>query len=288
MSKHRYPNLFLIGAMKAGTTSLHEYLAAHPEIFMCSKKEPRFFADETSLAKGENWYLNLFGSARDEVIVGESSTAYSRSFRFPGVPERIARFNPEARIMYVMRDPVARTISHYWFQVRFFHEKRDMLTAFREDPKYTDASNYALQLAPYVRLFGSDNVATLTSEELSTNTLLTVQRLFRWLGVESSFKPPSVGLKLNITPDTIILRQNPRLNRVLDSAIGQKLKLRVPPTLTSFAKRVFCRYEYLDRNSQPIENAIEFLRSSQLEQVAALRDLVGRDFPEWRMLWREE
>ena len=84
------PNLFVIGAMKSGTTSLHAYLGSHPQIFMCPEKEPSFFAKETISSRGEDWYLKLFAAAGSKPVIGESSTAYSRIPLFPGVPERIA------------------------------------------------------------------------------------------------------------------------------------------------------------------------------------------------------
>src|SRR3982750_4919552 len=93
------PNLFLIGAMKSGTTSLHSYLASHPQIFMCPEKEPEFFAKNAIWSRGEDWYLRLFDGATTEPVVGESSTVYSRIPHFPGVAERIAKFSPGARFI---------------------------------------------------------------------------------------------------------------------------------------------------------------------------------------------
>ncbi len=108
--------------MKSGTTSLHSYLATHPQIFMSLNKEPEYFAKQ-EVFKGEDWYLSLFRSAAGIQIVGESSTTYARLPYFPGVPDRIAKFNPEARFIYVMRDPVERSISQYWFRVALFRRK---------------------------------------------------------------------------------------------------------------------------------------------------------------------
>ncbi len=69
---------------------------------------------------------------------------------------RIARFNPEARILYIMRHPIKRTISHYWYMVNFFGEGRTMLKTIDEDPDYRETSYYAMQLRPYIDLFGKD------------------------------------------------------------------------------------------------------------------------------------
>jgi Sulfotransferase domain. len=274
------PNLFVIGAMKSGTTSLHTYLASHPQIFMSTPKEPGFFEKENLSPDRERWYLNLFASAKDALIIGESTTTYSRAPRFPGVPERIARFNPAARFIYVMRDPIQRSISQYWFHVRFWGEKRDMQTAIRQDRQYTDASNYAMQLAPYVELFGSDRVATLTFEELSRTPSNVIRQLFAWLGVDASFVPPNLDQRENVTPQIIVLPKTGVLNHV-----GRALKPLIPARMFSAAKRRLQRYESFDRNSSSVDKVIEFLRLIQKEQVARLEEMLGRSFPEWTTLY---
>src|SRR5207248_4759471 len=274
------PNLFVIGAMKSGTTSLHAYLGSHPQIFMCPEKEPSFFAKETISSRGEDWYLKLFAAAGSKPVIGESSTAYSRIPLFPGVPERIAKFNPEARFIYIMRDPIERIISQYWYKVRFWGERCDMLTAIRGDLRLTVASNYAMQLAPYFERFGSDRIAALTFEELSRNPSNVSRQLFAWLGVDASFVPPNLDQRENVTPQSIVLPKMGLLNHV-----GCALKPLIPSPVFAAAKRRLQRYESIDRNSSSVDEVIEFLRPIQKEQVARLEEMLGRSFPEWTTLY---
>jgi hypothetical protein len=247
---------------------------------MCPQKEPEFFAKETVRAQGEDWYLTLFAGAESEPVIGESSTVYSRIPHFPGVPERIAKFSPEARFIYVMRDPIERTISQYWFHVRFCRERRDMLTAIREDPHYTDTSNYAMQLAPYFERFGSDRIATVTFEELSRNPSNVTRQLFAWLGVDASFVPPNLDQRENVTPQIIVLSKTGLLNHV-----GRALKPLIPSRMFSAAKRRLQAYESIDRNSPSVDEVIDFLRPIQIEQVNALQEMLYREFPEWTTLY---
>lgn len=247
---------------------------------MSTPKEPRFFTKENVSSDYLEWYLQLFAPANDAIVVGESTTEYSRTPRFPGVPGRIARFNPDARFIYVMRDPVERTISQYWFHVRFCGERRDMLTAIREEAQYIDASNYAMQLTPYLELFGLDKIATLTFEDLCQNTRRVAQNLFRWLGVDSSFVPPNLNQRENVTPQNIILPKTGLLNYV-----GRTLKPLIPSRMFSAAKRRLQRYESFDRNSSSLDEVIELLRSIQKEQVATLEEMLVRSFPEWTTLY---
>ena len=153
-------NLFLIGAMKSGSSSLARHLRSHPSIFMASRpKEPSYFVDPDQLEqvypsiwemgfwKSEERYLSLFDGAEGCAVIGEASQNYARLARVTGVAERIAAFNPDARFLYIMRDPVRRTISHYWYMVNSYGEGRPMLTAVREDPDYTDDNGEPLPLA---------------------------------------------------------------------------------------------------------------------------------------------
>jgi hypothetical protein len=246
---------------------------------MCPQKEPEFFAKETVWSQGEDWYLKLFATAGSELVIGESSTVYSRIPQFPGVPQRIAEFNPEARFIYVMRDPIERTISQYWYHVRFLGERRDILTAIREDPRCTDTSNYAMQLAPYFERFGSDKIATLTFEELSRNPSNVSRQLFGWLGVDASFVPPNLDQRENVTPQIIVLPKTGLLNHV-----GRALKPLIPSRMFSAAKRRLQAYESIDRNSSSVDEVMEFLKPIQKEQVARLEEMLGRSFPEWTSL----
>ena len=120
MIDHKFPNLFLVGVMKSGSTTLHDALGAHPEIFMTRYKEPQYFAgtvytdrewfDRNPLPDPEGeWYFRLFDEARSDPGVkfaGESSMDYMQRPVFEGCAERIRAFNPESRILCILRDPV--------------------------------------------------------------------------------------------------------------------------------------------------------------------------------------
>ncbi|MCK7578197.1 MAG: sulfotransferase [Chromatiales bacterium] len=114
------PNFFIVGSMKSGTSTLYEYLSVHPQIFMSPVKEPSYFVDRETLEqiwpdmaemgfwRGEEYYLDLFKDADQHIAIGEASTNYAKLPRVSGVAERIATFAPEAKIIFMMRDPVER------------------------------------------------------------------------------------------------------------------------------------------------------------------------------------
>jgi len=113
----RYPNFYIVGAAKAGTSSLYSYLKDIPGIFMSPIKEPNYFSrqilpDNHRLKpiRDENKYLNLFKGAKNETILGEASPSYLVD---PGAAELIHYYSPHAFILISLRDPVERLFSHY-------------------------------------------------------------------------------------------------------------------------------------------------------------------------------
>src|SRR5262249_21491992 len=149
MADRRFPNLFLIGAMKSGTTTLHHLLGTHPEIFMAQYKEPQYFTGHPNPNRfwfvrhglpdhDAHWYFALFAEAHHDSKIkyaGESSTDYTQRPTFEGCAERIGAFNPEARILYIIRDPIERSIAHFWHNVRTLQETRSPIEAVREDSR---------------------------------------------------------------------------------------------------------------------------------------------------------
>ena len=114
----------MIGAAKAGTTSLHRLLTSHPEICFAAEKEPDFFSKDEIYARGIDYYCGLFDPLPHHRIAFDGSTTYARLPMFDKPASRIAKVFPDARIIYVLREPVARTWSHY------LHRKRPNKSLF--------------------------------------------------------------------------------------------------------------------------------------------------------------
>jgi hypothetical protein len=189
------PNLFVIGAAKAGTTSLHYYLDQHPQIQMSANKEPNFFGGPDNgipyppgRVERLSDYERLFDAGVE--MRGEASTDYTTNPRRLGVPERIGELVPDARFVYVVRDPIARTISHYQMRVAFLGERRTLQEALGDlsDPcsPYTCASLYASQLELYLRRFRDDCVLVVDQADLLAARRETLREIFAFLGVDAA------------------------------------------------------------------------------------------------------
>jgi hypothetical protein len=181
------PNLIVIGGLKCGTTSLHHYLNLHPEIAMSRPKELNFFVSELNWELGRDWYASHFSPAAG--VRGESSPHYTNLPRFEGVAERMRQLlGAEARVVYVVRDPIDRMLSHYLHNVGGGYEARPMEQVLADpDGAYVARSRYAMQLEPYLREFGDERVAIVSREELKDERATTMRHLFEFAGVDTSF-----------------------------------------------------------------------------------------------------
>jgi hypothetical protein len=180
------PNLIVIGGLKCGTTSLHHYLSLHPEISMSRPKELNFFVAELNWDLGRDWYASHFDRAAP--VRGESSPHYTNLPRFAGVAERMRALLEDARILYMVRDPIDRMLSQYVHNVGGGYESRALDEALGDpESSYVNRSRYAMQVEPYLREFGSDKVTIVSREELRDDRATTMRRMFELLAVDPSF-----------------------------------------------------------------------------------------------------
>jgi hypothetical protein len=176
----------VIGGLKCGTTSLHHYLDLHPEVQMSRPKELNFFVAELNWPLGADWYASHF--RRDAPVRGESSPHYTNLPRFDGVAERIGSVLGDPRVIYMVRDPVERTLSHYLHNVAGRYETRSLEAALDDpDGAYIQRSMYAMQIEPYLERLGAERIELVTQEELKQRREETMRRLFGFLGVDDSF-----------------------------------------------------------------------------------------------------
>jgi hypothetical protein len=187
------PNFIVIGAMKSGTTSLFHYLQAHPQAYLSPLKEVEFFVEEKNWKRGFDWYRAQFAGADPEAIaIGEASTAYTKYPEYDGVPERIATHIPEARLIYVVRDPIERIRSHFQHRVLAGAERRPVEVAVLEDPRYLHCSSYAMQLERYLPHFERDQLMIVRSEDLRSARLETMRSIYGFLGIDPDLVPDTL------------------------------------------------------------------------------------------------
>lgn len=181
------PNLIVIGAKKAGTTSLHHYLASHPDISMSREKELDFFLAERNWSRGLGWYRRQFDAAAP--VRGEASPYYTALPTHRGVPQRMASVIPDARLVYMVRDPIERLLSHYHMAVATGRERRPLAAAIvnLSESWYVQQGRYWMQLDPYLRHFAPEQVLVVDQDDLGRSRAAALRRVFGFLGVDAAF-----------------------------------------------------------------------------------------------------
>ncbi len=186
------PNLIVIGGLKCGTTSLHHYLALHPDVAMSRPKELNFFVSELNWELGADWYASHFDPGAR--VRGETSPHYTNRPRFEGVATRMRSLLDEARIVYVVRDPIDRLLSHYLHNLGGGYERRPLADALADERSaYWQRSRYAYQLESYVEAFGAERIAIVAGEELKRDRRAAMRNLFAFLEVDPEFSSPEFG-----------------------------------------------------------------------------------------------
>ena len=175
--------------MNCGTTSLHHYLNLHPEISMTNEKELDFFIKEINYKLGVEWYKSHFVNMNTN-IRGESSPSYTKYPKFKGVPQRIYRLLPDIKLIYIVRNPIERIITHYNHNLSKGREYRSLDEALSEfqNNSYILYSKYYTQLKIYFRYFEKDKILILDSEDLYKNRLDTLKKIFQFLEVDETYK----------------------------------------------------------------------------------------------------
>lgn len=222
----------VIGAPKAGTTSLFEYLRTHPQVHLPKWKETNFFLDPT-YQRGVEWYLDwVLSDAPAGAVCGEASVRYMAGtpYSVPAgtepsggsqerdddqveriLPRRIHEALPGAKLIAILRDPVERSVSEHGMASLRGEEQRDLAEAMRESLRadrleaaresfstttcYLVQSEYGRILAPFFELFGKDRILVLFTADLAEQPRAVVQEVCRFLGVADDFTPPNLGVR---------------------------------------------------------------------------------------------
>jgi len=283
-----WPNFFIVGAPKAGTSSLYEYLRKIPGIYMSPVKEPKYFSKmadyyndpHSTKIQDKKKYLDLFSKVKDEKIIGEASPSYLRD---PDAPKLIHEISQEARILISLRDPVERIFSSYLMAKRrgktktLFHEGvQDALNTKMDSSQkgfIINAGLYTENVKSYLETFGEKQVKIIIFEEWILEPKKTIEEILMFLGVnynlddfkEEVYNPFGVSRG---TVATSVLA-NPQINKMANKIISSGTKKFLKEKLLT--KKI--PKPKMDEKDRDI--LINFYR----EDVMKLQSLLGRALP---------
>ena len=183
------PNLIVIGAQKCGTSVLHYYLSLHPEVSMSRPKELNFFIEERNWPRGVDWYKAHFDA--DATVRGEASPNYTAFPQHQGVPERMASVVPDAKLIYMVRDPLERIAAHWVHNYAKRREKGTLAeTLIHPNTSYVTRSLYAMQLERFLAHYPKEQILVFQQSELRHQRMETLRRIFEFIGVDPDFNHP--------------------------------------------------------------------------------------------------
>ncbi|WP_129793641.1 sulfotransferase domain-containing protein [Sphingosinicella sp. CPCC 101087] len=272
------PNLIVIGAMKSATSSLHHYLSLHPEIEMSRTKELDFFVAEKNWERGIEWYKSNFVPGG---IRGESSPNYTVYPEFDGVPERMHRIVPGAKLIYLVRDPIDRMISHYIHSVYMKREQRTPDEALSDlTAIYLKRSLYYSQIERYLSYYPLEQIMIVMTEELMRSRGATLRSIFAFLGVDHTFEAESFDTIVHSSTTKKKLTSAGESVFRIFSAAREIIPLpRSALEAASLVRRsIFSREMPRPTLSQSVRDR---LSDRLAPDVANLRALTGKSFDEW-------
>ena len=263
------PTFVTIGAQKCGTTALHSYLAKHPDVSMSRPKELDFFVEGRAWENGVDWYRAHFDAAA--TARGESSPNYTAYPRLTGVPERMAGLIPDAKLIFMVRDPIKRIRSNWIHTYSNRRESRPMREAVLDESRlsYIARSRYHQQLTLFLEHYPLERVLILEQDELFEDRRGTLQRVFRFIGVRDDFWRQSFN-----NPK---LETSTRWRRTkLGAYAAEKLPFKTWRKLRN--RRPFA-YPFEQPQMDPELHAE--LAARLADDIAAFRELTGRRFENW-------
>jgi hypothetical protein len=274
------PNFLIIGAAKAGTTSLWKYCDEHPQVFMSRVKECNFFSrgDPDIETPGRparfavgtlDEYRRLFDGVRDEVAIGEASPEYLRS---PQAPGRIDGLLPGVRIVVSLREPAARVYSSYQMQVRQGRESAGVDEALAPGSRRIRYGMYFESLKRYYDVFGRARIHVCLFDDLNRDAAALMAALFRFLGVDDTFRP-DVETKHNVGA----LSKAGGVSRCLVAAVSSR---GLGQYLPRWAERLGRRLLLRPAPGCPPE-LHERLRRLYRDDILKVQDLIQRDLSGW-------
>jgi hypothetical protein len=264
------PDFLIIGGMKCGSSSLHYYLSLHPEISMTKDKDLHFFSNPKIYQKGLGFYQKYLDE--NNLIKGESTVSYSMLHRFPETVNNILEtLGNEIKLIYLVRDPIERIISHYIHNLSAGRERsnlNDFVSELTPESSYVQTSHYNKQISGFLKHFDKNNILILSSENLRDDRKQTLKRVFEFLGVDSHFYDSRFDHLRHRSKEKLIYNQ-------FGDWVGKtrfiwRYKNKIPFT----GKRI--KQESLSKKN--INKLQEIVR----DDIQQFKLLTGNDFNEWK------
>ncbi len=288
------PNFFCIGAQKTGTTTLHEVLIDHPDIYLpIEKKELHFFDDDDNFLKGVDWYLNkYFSQVKTERAIGEITPAYCF---YEVVPKRIYdAFGADVKFIFILRNPIDRAISQYNMNVANLTEGLTFYDALENEKQrlqngtnfeyrhysYLDRGYYSIQIERYLQFFKSENLLLLNFEEEFLNSKSEMYKKIQsflniepWDGFDLNKHSNKADVKFKYGKLIKLSRKYP----IIHAIINHKLPKKIVRPLIEKTKKKEINKKFILNPSEKNDLLIKYYS----KEIKRLNSLTNNSFINW-------
>ncbi|WKN41473.1 sulfotransferase family protein [Tunicatimonas pelagia] len=294
-----FPNLFIPGAGRSGTTTLHYCLNQHPEIYMAQDKEPHFFSNDRTFQLLHEYYEPLFRKGIGCRYRGEASVAYMSSTK---AIKRIAVWTQYPKFIFILRNPIDRAISHYCYRVGQGFENKSFKEAFSSSSTIQNKENihasyctegyYGQWLERYYHAFGKDAIHVITTEELSRHPEEAIASCFLFLGLPSLVDVviPKLNPSIQLKKPQLYKNIVEMMSEKSESWWKKKYQELVPSRSRITIRRSVVRLLEYSKNKMfatkepPLfdEETREWIANYYHSDVSNLKKATGRQFNEWK------
>jgi hypothetical protein len=224
---NRGPDFIVMGAMKSATSTLHEQLSEQPGFFMSEEKEPNFFSNDEIYAKGLGWYSSLFANAAPGDLCGESSTHYTKRPTYPHTVARMRASLPQVKLIYMMRHPIDRLISHYLHEQLEWRMQMPIEEAINMHPELISYGCYSMQLEPFRDAYGVENILLIFFERFVLKGQEELERVCQFVG--SQRRPCWVESLEATNVSSQRMRANPLRDAIVNAPVLRTIRKRLVP-----------------------------------------------------------
>lgn len=291
-------DFFVIGSQRAGTTSLYESLAQHPEIFLPAVKDFFAFLDDPVHGISDEELPLYFEEYQGERLIGACNV---RVILYPDAIARLHRHNPDMKLVVMARNPVERAYSGYWMARRMGREplksfdqaieqslagtKRGNMLREQSDLSYLDYGCYYDRLVEVYRLFDRSRVFVGLLEDLKSEPQKFLHRLLLWLGVDTGFAEEHEMVRNNAASrprlrilQTILSNPPAWVVQALHRALPHEMVVRISETVLRLREKNQKRIQYPPMSDETRARLVEYFAP----HTEKLGQMIGRDLSHWR------
>lgn len=294
-----FPNFFVLGTQKGGTTTLQNLLASHPEIYLPEQKETKFFARDREWQKGFEYYIEkYYSNVTTEKAIGEIDPDYM--YYAPSLERMLKTFDEfsNIKLIFILRNPIERAFSHYLMSLRRGHEQLKFEDALATEQRrletadfdekmhfsYMDRSHYLPQIERYLQHTSRENILVLFTEELESDPAATLKKIFHFLNVDEDYVPVDVNQRHHKATKPRFLG----LRHFLDSSGWLKLSFRAVFPFVSLRqnfKRTLLSWnetgEYTEKPVIDAETRTQLAKELEPD-IQNLAEFCGKNLDHWQ------